>query len=97
MPLADAALLLVEHNTREMPRPGGDWERQIGEAGKATYVLYKSGATGGDSDGIVASDATLSESDYKQLLGVVADEANVNLGTIEEAIEASSKPGRARP
>ncbi|MEK7262713.1 MAG: Hpt domain-containing protein, partial [Pseudomonadota bacterium] len=95
MPLAEA-LLLVEHNTREMPRPGGDWERQIGEAAKYLHALYTSGATGGDSDGIVASDATLSESDYKQLLGVVADEANVNLGTIEEAIESFVKnPARA--
>ena len=95
MPLAEA-LLLVEHNTREMPRPGGDWERQIDEAAKYLHALYTPGATDGDSNDIIASDATLSESDYKQLLGVVADEANVNLGTIEEAIEGFVKnPARA--
>ncbi|MBI3571278.1 MAG: Hpt domain-containing protein [Gammaproteobacteria bacterium] len=95
MPLAEA-LLLVEHNTREMPRPGGDWERQIEAAARHLRALHTSGAAGSDSDSIVVSDATLSESDYKQLLGVVADEANVNLGTIEEVIENFVKdPARA--
>ena len=95
MSLAEA-LLLVENNTREMPHPGGDWERQIEEAAKYLHTLYTSGAAASGDDGIVISDTTLSESDYKQLLGVVADEANVNLGRIEEAIENFVKnPARA--
>jgi chemosensory pili system protein ChpA (sensor histidine kinase/response regulator) len=39
------------------------------------------------SDGLEVSDAELTESDYKQLLSVVAGEVGVNLGRIEEALE----------
>ncbi len=91
MPLAEA-LLLVEHHTRELPQAGGDWERQIEDAAKHLHALTASGATGAETAaGLLVSDASLSEADYKQLVAVVAGEANVNLGKIEEAVEGFAK------
>ncbi|MEK7815483.1 MAG: Hpt domain-containing protein [Pseudomonadota bacterium] len=91
MPLAEA-LLLVEHHTRELPQAGGDWERQIEDAAKQLHVLTAPGATGAETaEGLLVSDASLSDADYKQLIAVVADEANVNLGKIEEAVEGFGK------
>ncbi len=89
MPMAEA-LLLVEHHSREMPRAGGDWERQVDEAAARLRDLRASGGASA-VEGVVVSEAALSEADYKQLLGVVADEANVNLGKIEEAVESFAK------
>ncbi|TAM47977.1 MAG: hypothetical protein EPN55_01100, partial [Gammaproteobacteria bacterium] len=89
MPMAEA-LLLVEHHSREMPRAGGDWERQSDEAAARLRDLRASGGASAVED-VVVSEAALSEADYKQLLGVVADEANVNLGKIEEAVESFAK------
>jgi chemosensory pili system protein ChpA (sensor histidine kinase/response regulator) len=90
MPMAEA-LLLIERHTREMPRPGGDWERQVNEAIAHLHALRTPGATLPAGAGLAVSEAALSETDLKQLLGVVADEANVNLGKIEEAVEAFAK------
>ncbi len=87
MPMAEA-LLLVERHSREMPHAGGDWERQADEAAAHLRDLRTGSAA---AEGVVVGETALSEADYKQLLGVVADEANVNLGKIEEAIESFAK------
>ncbi len=87
MPMAEA-LLLVERHSREMPHAGGDWERQADEAAAHLRDLRTGSAS---AEGMVVGETALSDVDYKQLLGVVADEANVNLGKIEEAIEGFAK------
>ena len=78
-----------------MPRRAALGLRQIGEAAKYLHALYTSSHRWRQRRHRRERRHAV-ESDYKQLLGVVADEANVNLGTIEEAVESFVKnPARA--
>ncbi|HEY5683571.1 MAG TPA: Hpt domain-containing protein [Sulfuricaulis sp.] len=88
MPMAEA-LLMVESSTRDISRSPTEWKNQIEDAIQHLHRLHSSeGAeTMPASDGLEVSDAELTESDYKQLLEVVASEVGINLSRIEEALE----------
>jgi len=88
MPMAEA-LLMVESSTRDISRSPAEWKKQIEEAIRHLHGLHSPEDADAmpASDGLEVSDAELTESDYKQLLGVVAGEVGVNLGRIEEALE----------
>ncbi len=89
MPMAEA-LLMVESSTRDIGRSPTEWKNQIEEAIRHLHSLHspENAETMPASDGLEVSDAELTESDYKQLLGVVAGEVGINLGRIEEALES---------
>jgi chemosensory pili system protein ChpA (sensor histidine kinase/response regulator) len=85
MPMAQA-LLTIESGAREIHRSADDWKQQIEQTIKGLHALPEGRETV-SVDGIEVSDAALTESEYEQLLGVVAAEIGVNLGRIEEALE----------
>jgi chemosensory pili system protein ChpA (sensor histidine kinase/response regulator) len=88
MPMAEA-LLMVESSTRDISRSPAEWKKQIEEGIRHLHSLHSPEDADAmpASDGLEVSDAELTESDYKQLLNVVAGEVGVNLGRIEEALE----------
>ncbi|HYA37500.1 MAG TPA: Hpt domain-containing protein, partial [Candidatus Methylomirabilis sp.] len=88
MPMAEA-LLMVENSTRDIGRSPAEWKKQIEEATQRLHVLHSPDDTGAvpATEGIEVSDGELTESDYKQLLNVVATEVGTNLSRIEEAFE----------
>lgn len=83
------ALLLVESSTRDISRSPTEWKRQIEDAIHRLRTLHSPEDAGPvpAADGLEVSDGELTESDYKQLLSVVAGEVGINLGRIEEALE----------
>jgi chemosensory pili system protein ChpA (sensor histidine kinase/response regulator) len=89
MPMAEA-LLMVESSIRDISRSPTEWKNQIEEAIRHLHSLHspEDADTMPASDGLEVSDADLTESDYKQLLGVVAGEVGINLARIEEALES---------
>ncbi|OGI44460.1 MAG: hypothetical protein A2V92_00525 [Candidatus Muproteobacteria bacterium RBG_16_65_31] len=81
------ALLLIESSARDIAHSAKDWKRQIQNVGARLRGLHT--AEGGPAvEGIEVSEAELTETEYKQLLGAVSGEIGVNLGKIEEALEA---------
>jgi chemosensory pili system protein ChpA (sensor histidine kinase/response regulator) len=88
MPMAEA-LLLVENSTRDISRSPAEWKKQIEEATQRLHALHSPEDAGAmpATEGIEVSDGELTESDYRQLLNVVATEVGANLGRIEEAFE----------
>ncbi len=86
MPMAQA-LLLVESSAREINTSAGAWRTQIEHIIHRLRGLHSAEGTP-VSEGIEVADAELTDTEYKQLLGVVAGEVGVNLGKIEEALEA---------
>ncbi len=83
-----SALLLIESSSRDIHASATDWKRQLDDATAMLRGLASGGDEGTPSvEGLEVSDAELTESDYKQLLNVVADEIRVNLANIEEVIE----------
>ncbi|BAV34717.1 chemotaxis protein CheA [Sulfuricaulis limicola] len=88
MPMAEA-LLMVESSTRDISRSPAEWKKQIEEAIRHLHGLHSPEEADAmpATDGLEVSDGELTESDYKQLLSVVAGEVGVNLGRIEEALE----------
>ena len=88
MPMAEA-LLLVESSTRDISRSPTEWKRQIEEAIHRLHMLHapEEAEAAPAAEGLEVSDGELTESDYKQLLNVVATEVGINLGRIEEALE----------
>ncbi len=89
MPMAEA-LLMVESSTRDISHSATDWKRQIEEAIRHLHGLHspEDANVMPASDGLEVSDAELTESDYKQLLSVVAGEVGINLSRIEEGLES---------
>ncbi len=89
MPMAEA-LLMVESSTRDIGRSPVEWKKQIEEAIHHLHGLHSPDDADAmpASEGLEVSDAELTESDYKQLLNVVAGEVGINLGRIEEALES---------
>jgi chemosensory pili system protein ChpA (sensor histidine kinase/response regulator) len=83
------ALLMIESSTRDISRSGTEWKKQIEEAAHRLHALHSpdEAREAPEAEGLEVSDAELTESDYKQLLNVVASEVSVNLGRIEEALE----------
>ncbi|MBI3545399.1 MAG: Hpt domain-containing protein [Gammaproteobacteria bacterium] len=88
MPMAEA-LLMVENSTRDMSRSPVEWKKQIEEAIQRLRALHspETATTSVATEGIEVSDAEMTETDYKQLLSVVATEVGINLSRIEEALE----------
>ena len=88
MPMAEA-LLMVESSTRDISRSPAEWKKQIEDAIRHLHGLHspEEADVMPATDGLEVSDGELTESDYKQLLSVVAGEVGVNLGRIEEALE----------
>ena len=83
------ALLMIESSTRDISRSASEWKKQIEEAAHRLHALHSpdEAREAPEAEGLEVSDAELTESDYKQLLNVVAGEVSVNLGRIEEALE----------
>ncbi len=88
MPMAEA-LLMVENSTRDISRSPAEWKKQVEEATQRLHALHSPDDAGAmpATEGIEVSDGELTESDYKQLLNVVATEVGTNLSRIEEAFE----------
>jgi len=88
MPMAEA-LLMVESSTRDISRSPTEWKKQIEDAIHQLHAIHSPDEANAmpASDGLEVSDAELTESDYKQLVSVVAGEVSINLGRIEEALE----------
>ena len=80
-------MLLIENSARDISRSATDWKRQIEEGIVLLENLagYESKLPG--IEGFEVSDGELTDSDFRQLLGVVADEIRVNLGNAEEEFE----------
>ena len=88
MPMAEA-LLMIESSTRDISRSASEWKQQIEEAAHRLHALHSpdDAREAPEVEGLEVSDGELTESDYKQLLNVVAGEVSVNLSRIEEALE----------
>ena len=85
MPMA-GALLLIENSTRDIQTLGAGWKRQVEEA-IAGLSRLRSGAGDSGATGIEITDASLTDSEFKQLVAAVGSEIRANLGKIEEALE----------
>ena len=81
------ALLLIESSSRDFNRLGAPWKKQVEEAIANLRRRY-SPEESLPTEGIEISDASLSENEFKQLLAAVAGEIRVNLGKVEETLEA---------
>ncbi len=87
MPMA-RALLLVEQSTRDMQGSPQVWKQQIDDVLFVLRNLYRDDGETPAVDGLVVSDAALSDIEFRQLASVVGEEVRANLTTVEEAIEA---------
>jgi chemosensory pili system protein ChpA (sensor histidine kinase/response regulator) len=85
LPMA-GGMLLLENSTRDIKTPGLTWKQQVDET-TASLRQLRAGEPARDMTGIEISDASLSDSEFKQLVAAVGGEIRVNLGKIEEALE----------
>ncbi len=91
MPMA-GAMLLLENTTRNIQKLGADWKQQV-EDTISNLRQLRAGA-GDDMSGIEISDASLTDSEFRQLVAAVGGEVRVNLGKIEEVLETfAADPG----
>ncbi|GMR17732.1 MAG: hypothetical protein BMS9Abin33_0125 [Gammaproteobacteria bacterium] len=83
------ALLLIENSSRDISRSASDWKQQVEDS-----ISQLNGLVSPDvervfgDDNIGMSEDGMTDSDFHQLLSVVADEVRQSLGTIEEEFEA---------
>jgi chemosensory pili system protein ChpA (sensor histidine kinase/response regulator) len=87
MPMA-RAMLLIEQSTREMQGSPLAWKQQVDDVLFVLRSLYRDEGEMPAVDGLVVSDAALSDIEFRQLASVVGDEVRANLTTVEEALEA---------
>lgn len=87
MPMAQA-LILIESGARDIQRSESEWQRQIEHAITMLHGLHSPFAGGSKVTGIEVVETELTDFDRRQLLGVIGAEIGVNLGKIEEALEA---------
>jgi chemosensory pili system protein ChpA (sensor histidine kinase/response regulator) len=87
MPMA-RALLLVEQSTREMQGSPLVWKQQVDDVLFVLRSLYHDESESPAVDGLVVSDAALSDIEFRQLASVVGEEVRSNLASVEEALEA---------
>lgn len=80
------ALVLIENSTRDIQTLGASWKRQVEEA-IAGFRRLRSGEPEDATAGIEITDASLTDSEFKQLVAAVGGEIRTNLGKIEEALE----------
>jgi chemosensory pili system protein ChpA (sensor histidine kinase/response regulator) len=85
MPLAEA-LLALESGAREVTHTPHEWSRTIEDGIHRLRALREQGTPA--NGGIEVGEAELTETEFKQLLSVVAGEVAANLGRIEEAVES---------
>ena len=85
LPMA-GGMLLLESSMRDIRTPGLTWKQQVDETTAGLRQL-RAGEPARDVTGIEISDASLSDSEFKQLVAAVGGEIRVNLGKIEEALE----------
>jgi len=85
LPMA-GGMLLLENSMRDIRTPGLSWKQQVDETTAGLRQL-RAGEPARDLTGIEISDASLSESEFKQLVAAVGGEIRINLGKIEEALE----------
>jgi chemosensory pili system protein ChpA (sensor histidine kinase/response regulator) len=79
------ALLLIENGSRDIWAPS--WKNQIEHWTTALHALHAADdSTVPDAEGIEVSE--VSETEFDQLAGVVADEIRASLIKVEEAVEA---------
>jgi len=89
------ALLFLENSTRNIQSLGADWLMQVEEK-IAGLKQLRAGAGDEGVSGIEISDASLTDTEFRQLVAVVGGEIRVNLGKIEEVLETfASDPGNA--
>jgi chemosensory pili system protein ChpA (sensor histidine kinase/response regulator) len=81
------SLLLVEHSAREIPSSGAAWKKHIDEGIDTLRRLRAGDTREAGVEGIEISDAELTDTEFKQLLGAVAGEIRVNLAKVEEGLE----------
>ena len=81
------ALLLIENSSRDISRSVSDWKQQIEDSINQLNSLVSSDVEGASAEGVEISEAGMTDSDFRQLLGVVADEVRQSLNTIEEEFE----------
>jgi len=94
MPMAQA-LLLLESSARDFQHSAGDWKSRLDDAVQRLRGLHSSGGLQPDASGLEVQDAELTESDFHQLVSVVAEEIGVNLVKVEEAVESfAAEPGK---
>src|SRR3989344_5318535 len=86
MPMAEA-LLMVENSTRDITLSPAEWKKQIEDATYRLHSLHSPEDGMPHAGGIEVSESELSESDFRQLVGVVAGEVGINLAKNEEALE----------
>jgi len=90
MPMA-GAMLLLENSTRNIQKLGADWKQQVEDT---ISNLRQLRAGSDDMSGIEISDASLTDSEFRQLVAAVGGEVRVNLGKIEEVLETfAADPG----
>jgi chemosensory pili system protein ChpA (sensor histidine kinase/response regulator) len=80
------SLLFLEHSARNIQSLGASWKGHAEDA-IARLRTLRAGETVTDVSGIEITDASLSDSEFKQLVAAVGGEIRVNLGKIEEALE----------
>jgi chemosensory pili system protein ChpA (sensor histidine kinase/response regulator) len=94
LPMAQA-LLQVESSARDFRHSAQGWQERIEAAARELHRLHAPEEAPPDASGIEVAEGELSESDFRQLAGVVGEEIGVNLARIEEAIESfAAAPGR---
>ena len=76
------ALLLIENSTRDIQTLGAGWKRQVEEA-IAGLRRLRSGEPEDATAGIEITDASLTDSEFKQLFAAVGGEIRTNQGNIE--------------
>jgi chemosensory pili system protein ChpA (sensor histidine kinase/response regulator) len=81
------SLLLVEHTAREIPTSGVAWKKHIDDGIESLRRLRAGETQDAGIEGIEISDAELTDTEFKQLLGAVAGEIRVNLAKVEEGLE----------
>ncbi len=96
MPMAEA-LLLLENSMRDIQIVGVEWKKQVEDKIAALMRLRAGEAVAG----VEISDASLSESEFRQLVAAVGGEIRANLGKVEEALEGfaadTGKAGALEP
>ena len=90
MPMAQA-LLLIENGVRDVHRAPSELSRPIADAVQRLRALHAPDAAAPAAEGLEVSEGELTETDFKQLVSVVAAEVGINLNRIEEAIETFAK------
>ncbi len=93
LPMAQA-LLLVESSARDFRSSAHEWRVRIEAMARSLHGLYAPDETPPDASGIEVAEVELSESELRQLAGVVGAEVGANITKVEEIFELfATAPG----